>query len=161
MNRDIVCQLPPEAGRSSSEHCCKTDKSCIRHARCPSPPSSAPDSGGTSLTKHCKVMARFSRELIDTVTCRIQYSRVRESGTNLSLQHCHDAVFEKILEPIAGSPATGKSVAGIIDLFLRKIFSEQVVGPSIESVWKGRLKNWTRFQQNKTRKISITLLQCM
>ena len=30
----------------------------------------------------------------------------------------HDAAFEKILDPIAGSPATGKSVAGIFNLFV-------------------------------------------
>ena len=28
-----------------------------------------------------------------------------------------DAAFEQMLDPIAGSPATGKSVAGIINLF--------------------------------------------
>ena len=30
--------------------------------------------------------------------------------------HCHDVAFEKLLDPIAGSPATAKFIAGIIDL---------------------------------------------
>ena len=40
-----------------------------------------PDAGGISLTKHCVVMARFARELTDTVLCCTQYSRVSEPGT--------------------------------------------------------------------------------
>ena len=33
-----------------------------------------------------------------------------------------DAAFEKMLGPIAGSPATGKTVAGIINLFVDDLF---------------------------------------
>ena len=33
-----------------------------------------------------------------------------------------DAVFEKTLDPIAGSPAAGKSVVGIINLFVNDLF---------------------------------------
>ena len=33
-----------------------------------------------------------------------------------------DAAFEKMLDPIAGSPATGKSVAGIIIFFVDDLF---------------------------------------
>ena len=33
-----------------------------------------------------------------------------------------DAAFEKTLDPIAGSPSTGKSVAGIINLFVDDLF---------------------------------------
>ena len=33
-----------------------------------------------------------------------------------------DAAFEKMLDPIAGSPAAGKSVAGIINLFVDDLF---------------------------------------
>ena len=33
-----------------------------------------------------------------------------------------EAAFEKTLDPIAGSPATGKSVAGIINLFVDDLF---------------------------------------
>ena len=40
-----------------------------------------------------------------------------------------DAAFQKMLDPIAGNPASGKSVAGIINLFVDD-FSEQV-----ESKW--------------------------
>ena len=33
-----------------------------------------------------------------------------------------DAAYEKILDPIAGSPATGKSVARIVNLFVDDFF---------------------------------------
>ena len=33
-----------------------------------------------------------------------------------------DAAFEKMLDPIAGSPATGNSVVGIVDLFVDDLF---------------------------------------
>ena len=33
-----------------------------------------------------------------------------------------DAAFEKMLDPIAGSPATGQSVAGIMNLFVDDLF---------------------------------------
>ena len=36
--------------------------------------------------------------------------------------HCHDAALQKMLDPIAESPGTGKSVVGIIDLFVDDIF---------------------------------------
>ena len=36
-----------------------------------------------------------------------------------------DAAFQKMLDPIAGSPAAGKSVAGIINVFVDD-FSEKV-----------------------------------
>ena len=81
-------------------------------------------------------MACFPRELIDAVTCCTQYGHVSEPRNNLILQR-HDTsnisvkprvttevddAFEKMLNPIAGSPATGKSVAGIINLFADDLF---------------------------------------
>ena len=95
------------------------------------------DGGGTSLTRHCVVMARFPRELIDAVTSCTVHSRVSELGNQNNSAHCHDtsniltkprvrteadAAFEKMLDPIAGSPATGKSVAVIIHLFVDDLF---------------------------------------
>ena len=81
-------------------------------------------------------MAWFPRELIDAVTCCTQYSRVSEpnkrtiqsgtiqatSQTNRVLRTEVDAPHEKMLDPIAGSPATGKSVAGIVNLFVDDLF---------------------------------------
>ena len=81
-------------------------------------------------------MAWFLPELIDAVTCCTQYSRVSEPGNNNSTEWHGtsnisteprvraegDAAFEKMLDPIPGSPATGKSVAGIINLFVGDLF---------------------------------------
>ena len=82
-------------------------------------------------------MACFQRELTDAVTCCTQYSSVSEPGTRI-VPHSEtkqatsrpsrvcgseaDAVFEKMLDPIAGSPATRKSVAGIINLIVDDLF---------------------------------------
>ena len=51
--------------------------------------------------------------------CFVLYStQSRERTRNLNnLTHFHDGAFEKILVPVAESPATGKYVAGIINLF--------------------------------------------
>ena len=95
-----------------------------------------PDAGGTSLTRHCAVMAWAPRELIDAVTFCTQYGRVNEpeikitlhSGTIQATSQRNrvrteaDATLEKMLDPIAGSAATEKSVAGIIDLFVDDLF---------------------------------------
>ena len=76
-----------------------------------------PDAGETFLTKHCVVMVWFLRELIDVVLCCIPTQSRKRSRNQNNLTRCHDAAFEKMLDPITGSPAAGKSVAGIIDLF--------------------------------------------
>ena len=96
-----------------------------------------PDAGGTSLTRHCVVMACFLRELIDAVKSCTQYSHVREPGNKNNITQWNDtgnisnkprvrteadAAYEKILDPIAGSPATGKPVAGIINFFVDDLF---------------------------------------
>ena len=75
-------------------------------------------------------MAWFPQELIDVATYCFRYSRVSElgntwgqwavaqqNGTKDAFTKSRDqseveAAFEKTLDPIAGSPATGKSVAG-------------------------------------------------
>ena len=95
-----------------------------------------PDAGGTSLTRPCVAVAWFPHELIDFVACCTQYSRVSEPGNN-NTTHWHDtgnisnkprvrtevyAASEKMLDTIAGSPATGKSVVGIINLFVDDLF---------------------------------------
>ena len=88
------------------------------------------------MTRHCVVVAWFPRGLIDAVTCCTQYSRVGEpkqknhtqwnDTSNISLKPRvtteADDAFEKILDPIAGSPATRKSVTRIINLFVDDLF---------------------------------------
>ena len=96
-----------------------------------------PDAGGTSLTKPFVAVAWFPHELIDFVACCTQYSRVSEPGSKNNTTQWHDTsnishkprvrtevhdAYEKMLDPIAGSPATGKSVAGIINLFVDDLF---------------------------------------
>ena len=65
----------------------------------------------------------------------LNYVRVSEPGTNEITQwndtgnitnkprvRTADAAYEKMLDPIAGSPATGRSVAGIINLLVDDLF---------------------------------------
>ena len=84
------------------------------------------DACGTSVTRHCVVMAGFPRELTDVVMCCTQAIHVSEIGTKCALHDISDesharfegdAPLEKMLDPIAGSPATGKCVARIINIF--------------------------------------------
>ena len=111
------------------------------------------DATGTSLTRHCAVMTWFPRELTDAVTCCTQIqSRERTWNQNSSTQWHDtsnistkprvriqaDAAFEKMLDPIAGSPATAKSVAGIIHLFVDDLFGTG--GTEIEQRVLSRLR---------------------
>ena len=57
MNRDVVCQLPPEAGHPP-----------YFAARQKKPAHGMNDAGATFLTKHCVAMAWFPHEPIDAVT---------------------------------------------------------------------------------------------
>ena len=110
MNRDVVCQLPPEAGHPP----------CIA-ARLKKPASgisdASSDAGGTSLTRPCVAVAWFPHELIDVVACCTQYSRVSEPGNINNTTQWHDTsnishkprvrtevddAHEKMLDPIAG-----------------------------------------------------------
>ena len=73
VNRDVVCQLPPEAGHPPYI--------AARLKKLAYGMNDLPDAGGTSLTRHCVAMAWFPRELIDATTCCIRHSRVSEPGT--------------------------------------------------------------------------------
>ena len=109
VNRDVVCQLTPEASHPP-----------YIAARLKKPAhgmNDAPDAGGTPVTKHCLV-TRADR-CCYVLSCK--QSRERTWNQNNST-HCHDAACEKMLDPIAGSPAAGKSVVGIIDLFVDDLF---------------------------------------
>ena len=100
------------------------------------------DAGGTFLTRQCVAVTWFPDELTDVATYCIQHNRVSELGktekntvaqqhgtkdvlTELRERSEMDAAFEKTLDLIEGSPATGKSVAGIVNLFVDN-FLEQV-----------------------------------
>ena len=99
-----------------------------------------PDAGGTFLTRHCVAVAWFPHEPIDAVTCCILYSRVSKLGNTGCKEPSHSRTAQKTpslnhvsdqkwrlrffltLDPIAGSPATGKFVAGITNLFVDDLF---------------------------------------
>ena len=51
-----------------------------------------------------------------------QWTDIGNISTKLCVRTEADAAYEKMLDPIAGSPATGKSVAGITSLFLDDLF---------------------------------------
>ena len=68
--------------------------------------------------------------LYSTQTCKPNWNKkcfTQVNGTDdISLESCvrsqGDAAFETMLDPIEGSPATDKSVAGIIHLFVEDLF---------------------------------------
>ena len=99
-----------------------------------------PDAGGTFLTKTLR-----SNGMVPTRAdrcCYVLYSiqlrerawehwRLRtiaqQNGTKDAFTEPRgrsekEAAFEKIVEPVAGSPAEGKSVTGIINLFVDDLF---------------------------------------
>ena len=93
------------------------------------------DAGGISLKRHCVVMAWFPCELTDVVVCCTHHSRqtwdqghyTRWKGT-VSISNKPrvrteaDDLYDRMLDPIASGPATGKSVVGIINLFVDNLF---------------------------------------
>ena len=105
-------------------------------------------------------MTPFPHELIDAVTYRTLCSRVNKLGNTGYKGPSHsrtawktaslnrvsdqkmDAAFEKTLDSIARSPATGKSVAGIINHFVDDLF--RTGGKEIENGVLTRLR--TDFQ---------------
>ena len=109
VNRDVVCHSPPEAGHPPYF--------AARLKKVAYVVNGAPRRWRNILDKALcccgKVPTRADR------CCFVLYStqsRGRTRNQNNST-HFHDAAFDKMLDPIAGSPATGKYVAGIINLF--------------------------------------------
>ena len=98
------------------------------------------DADGTFLTKHFVAMAWFPHEPIDVVTYCILCSRVSKLGNtgykgpshsrtaqkkpplNHVIDHKGELHLKKTLDPIVGSPATRKSLAGITNLFVDALF---------------------------------------
>ena len=63
-------------------------------------------------------MVEFLRALIDVAMCCVLHSRVSEPG-NKNIQHAATMLhLKKMLDPIKGSPAAGKHVAGFLDFFV-------------------------------------------
>ena len=93
-----------------------------------------PDAGGTFLTKHCEAMAWFPHDPIDAFTCCILCSRVNKLGNTghqgpshrrkaqqtISLIHANKWELHSKKRKITQleSPAAGKPVAEIINLFV-------------------------------------------
>ena len=129
VNRDVVCQLPPKAGHPPYIAArLKKPAQGMNHA-----PRRWWNILDTGLCSHGTVPTRADRCCYELYRTQ---SRERTWNQNNSA-HCHDtsniltkprvrteadAAFEKMLDPIAGSPATGKSVAVIIHLFVDDLF---------------------------------------
>ena len=70
--------------------------------------------------------------LYSTQTCKQNWNRACYTQGHdthaISLESCArsqgDVAFERMLDPFEGSPATGKSVAGILKLFVDAIFGQ-------------------------------------
>ena len=132
MIRDVVCQLPPEAGHPPYI--------AARLKKLAYGMNDAPRRWWNILDKALRSYGMILHELTDASTCCIRHSRVNELGDTghqgpwhsstvkkmSSLDRASDQKWtlhvKKTLDPIAGSPATGKSVAGIIDLFVDDLF---------------------------------------
>ena len=88
VNRDVVCQPPPEAGHPPDiaarlkKPAYGVNDAPLSPSPLPHPPPTHLHAGGISFTKHCVVMAWFLRELIYAVTCCTQYNRLSEPWTN-------------------------------------------------------------------------------
>ena len=91
-----------------------------------------PDAGGTSLTRHSVAWHGSHTRLCYVLYSTQSRERAWEPWRQKTIAQSHgtgnvptesrerskNGCFEKMLDPIAGSPASGKSVAGIINLFV-------------------------------------------
>ena len=129
VNRGVVCQLPPEAGHphyiaarlkkpayglndASRRWRNILDKALCSYGMVP-----------TRSDRGCYVLySTQSRERIWNQNNSTQWHDASNISTKPSVRTEADAAFEKMLDPIAGSPATGKSVAGIISIFGDDLF---------------------------------------
>ena len=131
VNRDVVRQLPPEAGHppyiaarlqkpaygmnDASRRWWNTlDKALCSYGMVP-----------TRADRLCYVLySTQSRERAWEPWRQKAIAQSHGTGNVLteSRERSKNGCFEKMLDPIAGSPATGKSVAGIINLFVDDLF---------------------------------------
>ena len=132
MNRDAVCQLPPEAGHppyiaarlkkpaygmndATRSRWNILDKALRSYGMVP-----------TRADRCCHVLY-FSQSRKQAWEHWVQGAIAQQNGTKDAFtdsreQSEMEAALEKTLDPIAGSPATGKSVARIINLFVDDLF---------------------------------------
>ena len=107
VNRDVVCHFLPQAGHPPSldQGLCSYGMIPMRADRCCYVLYSTPT---------CKPnwSQRCSRQVNSTIDISLK-SRARSK---------RGAAFDRMLHPIGGSPATDKSVAGIINLFVDDLF---------------------------------------
>ena len=119
--------------RSSTTHCCKIEETCVGK-------NDAPRCWWNILDKALRTYGLIPKRA--DRCCYVRYSiqsreRAREHWGQRPVAQQNDtkdaftksreqseveAAFEKTLDPKAGSPATGKSVAGIINLFVDDLF---------------------------------------
>ena len=129
VNRDVVCQLPPEAGHPP--HMAAWWK---KH---PYGMNDAPRHGWNILDK---ALCSYGMTRVDRC-CYVLYSlqsrertwnqnnssTVKGYSQHLNQTACADRMrcsIWKMLVPIEGGPATGKSVAGIFNLFVGDLFGD-------------------------------------
>ena len=121
MNRDAVCQLPGES-----------HPPCIA-ARLEKPAYSMNDVPrrwwnmlDKALCGYGMVPTRADRRCCVLYSTQTRDSTHWNNTSNISNESRArsegDATFEKMLDPIEGSPATGRSVAGILNLFVDDLF---------------------------------------
>ena len=132
VNRDVVCQLPPEAGHPP--YFAAAQKKFAYGM------NDAPRRWWNILHKalcsHGMVPTRVDRccYVLSSLQSRkhawehwgqkaiAQQNGTKDAFTESREQAYMETAFERTLDPIAGSPATGKSVAGIINLFVDDLF---------------------------------------
>ena len=129
VNRDVVCQLPPEAGHhpffaarlkkpaygmndASRRWWNILEKALCSYGMVP-----------TRADRCCYVLySTQSRERTCNQNNSTQWHDTSNNSTKQRVRTEACAAFENMLDPIAGSPATGKPVAGIINLLVDDIF---------------------------------------
>ena len=119
MNRDVVCQLPPEAGHPPHVAARLKKLACGIN--------DASRSWWNILDKALRNVLYSMQSRKQAWEHWIQGAIAQQNGTKDAYTESRDgsemeAAVEKTLDPIAGSPATGKSVAGIINPFVDDLF---------------------------------------
>ena len=146
VNRDVVCLLPPEADHppyiaarlkkpahgvnDAPRHWWNIlDKALCSYGMVP-----------TRADRCCYVLCSIqSRERTGNQHNSTQWHDTSNISTKPRVRKEADAAFEKMLAPIAGSPATRKSVAGIINLKEDDLFG--TFGTEMEQRVSARLGN--------------------
>ena len=127
-SRDVVCQLPPEAGHPPYI-CARLKKPAYGMADAPRRWWNVLDGAlrsygmvPTRADRCCYVLyAPKPRERQQTSVAQTGKSRERQRPTMDDKEACQDAV-DFLLDPITGSPAHGQNVSGIVNLHVDDLF---------------------------------------